>query len=367
MDDSLLWTRRAVMGGGLAMLGARAAWSAPPAELIAGTYMQEGGKGLYPLISGESGWAVGEPVSSIVNISFGTREPRSGFHYLIAEGAIGRLGLYDRGLRPLAERSMPGSGPCHVAISPDRSAVAVANYGSGSILLYPLDRVTGLPGGEGQEAQHHGTGPDAQRQTGPHAHWVGFTRDSRWLHSVDLGADSIFAHGYDASTQKLGEMRIAFRAPAGAGPRHLARHPRLPVCYLVAELANTLTVLAASEDGTFRQTAVMSTLPQGFAGASQVAHIAPNAAGTRLYVSNRGHDSIAVFALAPDGAASLIQHVDCGGHWPRFFLLLEDRGELLVANERSGTVTCLAIAQDGRLRSIPGSLDVPGVAFLDIR
>jgi 6-phosphogluconolactonase len=146
----------------------------------------------------------------------------------------------------------------------------------------------------------------------------------------------------------------------------MAWHPRLPVAYLFAELGNTVTVLRAGADGGFTAGATLSTLPAGFSGASYGAHIAVNRAGTRLYLSNRGHDSIAVFAIAHDGGLSLIQHVSCGGHWPRLFLLREDRGELLVANERSGNVAVLRILADGRLGEPVRGPAVAGVVFLSV-
>lgn len=367
-SDPIQCSRRAVLAGGAALVASRAFAAAPvPTELIAGTYAREGGKGLYTLTASAGGWLVGPAAASIQNVSFGTRSSRLGLAYLVSENDRGEVEVFDHASAMRAERATLGSGPCHVALSPDGSALAAANYSSGDVSVWALDKATGLPKGEAQLLKHEGSGPNAERQSGPHAHWVGFTKDLRWLHSVDLGADAIFAHAYDATAQKAGETKIAYRAPSGSGPRHLARHPSLATCYLASELSNTLTVLAAANDGTFRAVDTMSTLPTGFAGHSQVAHIAINAAGTRLYISNRGHNSVAVFALAPDGGARLNQHVESGGDWPRFFLLLEDRGEMLVANERSGTVARLAIGRDGRLRPVPGVAAVPGVAFLALK
>lgn len=358
-------SRRTIVAGGFALLALpSAATKSPRAGLIAGTYAQEGGAGLYPLTPANVGWTAGPPISAIRNASFGVQAARHGLRYLLEETEQGQLGVYDRDYRARAMRSTLGADPCHVALSPDQSAIAIANYSGGSVALWRLDPVTGLPQGEAQLVRHEGSGPDTARQAGPHAHWVGFSANARWLHAVDLGADAVFAHRFDPRTQRLGETRVAYRAAPGAGPRHLARHPRLPVAYLVAELANTVTVLDAQDDGTFRARGVSSTLPGDFRGTSYAAHIALNASGTRLYVSNRGHDSIAVFAVEQDGAVRLIQHVPCGGHWPRFFLLREERGEMLVANQRSGTVGLLSVERDGRLRATRRSISIPGVAFL---
>jgi 6-phosphogluconolactonase len=115
-----------------------------------------------------------------------------------------------------------------------------------------------------------------------------------------------------------------------------------------------------------------------------VAHVAIDRAGQRLYVSNRGHNSIAVFVIEADGTPRPVQHVDSGGDWPRMFLLVEDARQMLVGNERSGTVAVLGIARDGTLTGVSGTggsgttgsgtggdatgqvLTVPGVAFLEL-
>lgn len=357
--------RRLMIAGGLATVALPAmARSAPGGGLIAGTYAREGGKGVYPLHAGSGGWAVQPPIATIRNASFGVRSARHRLRYLLDESDEGSVGAYDESYRSHASRSTGGGGPCHAALAPDASALAVANYSDGRIALLPLDRRTGLPDGDAQIAQHEGRGPNAERQAGPHAHWVGFSRDGRWLHSVDLGADAVFAHRYYARKRALSDMTVAYRTPPGAGPRHLAWHPRLPVAYLASELSNTLTVLDAGADGAFRERRVMSTLPNGHRAPSSVAHIAMNAAGTRLYVSNRGHNSIAVFEVAANGDATPVQHESTGGHWPRFFLLLERRGAMLVANERSGQIATLALGRDGRLKLTEQRVQVPGVVFL---
>jgi 6-phosphogluconolactonase len=359
-------SRRSVLGGAAAfgLLPTRA-FAAPATSLIAGTYANEGGGGLVPLTASGEGWASGTAIGTIRNSSFGVKG-RRGLHYLLDEQRQGSVSVHDGAYRNLGTRSTQGRDPCHAALNADETMLAVANYSSGSVALWRLDPATGLPQGAGQHVVHAGSGPDKARQAGPHAHWVGFTRDGGILHSVDLGADAIFAHRIDGRRGGIATTSIAYQAAPGSGPRHLAHHPRLPVAYLVAELANTVTMLRAGADGAFTQGKVVSTLPQGFSGASAAAHIALNRTGTRLYVSNRGHDSIAVFAIEADGALSLLQHVGCGGHWPRFFLLMEQRRELLVANERSGQVAGLQIEADGRLRTTGRSVAVPGVVFLAV-
>lgn len=334
------------------------------AGAFAGTYAGEGGAGLVALTARGGAWSAGDAVPAIRNASFGVASPRHRLRYLVDEQQRGSLGVYDAALHRVATSSTLGADPCHVALAPDGGLLAAANYSSGSVALWSLDRATGLPRGEPRLVTHRGSGPNAERQSGPHAHWVGFSGDGRMLHAVDLGADAIFVHHVDRAAGRIVATRLAYRAVAGSGPRHLVRHPRLPLAYLVAELANTVTVLRAAPDGTFVRQAEATTLPPDFRGTSFAAHIAVNAAGTRLYVSNRGHDSIAVFAIGPRGELRSLQHAACGGHWPRFFRLDERRGEVLVANQRSGGIARLALRPDGRLASPGPAVPVPGVAFV---
>lgn len=358
-------SRRTLLGAAIAV-GVQPArlFAQPTDRLIAGTYGQEGGPGLVPMAQGPNGWTTGHPYAGIRNASFGVRAGGTGIRYLLNEQKQGALGVYGSDLQLLGTFSTMGADPCHAALSDDGGTLAVANYSSGSVAVCQLDRRTGLPVGEAETVVHAGSGPDRERQAGPHAHWVGFAEQGTLIHAVDLGADAIFAHAWDTQAGRLGKSAVAYRAEAGSGPRHLARHPRLPIAYLVAELANTVTILRAGQIRTFTAQGVVSTLPKEFRGSSAAAHIASNRAGTRLYVSNRGHDSIAVFAIDARGGLEPIQHASCGGHWPRLFLLLEDRGEILVANERSGDVARLPLNAEGRLGRASRQAIVPGVAFL---
>lgn len=355
-------TRRALAGSVVALAACPSALLARTgAGLIAGTYVNEKGAGLVPLTEGPQGWRAGTPIPAIRNASFGVRAAGTGLRYLLDEQSEGMVGVYDAGLRKIGGAATLGADPCHAALSPEGRHLAIANYSSGSVALFRLDRAGALVG-EAQRIEHQGSGPNRERQAGPHAHWVGFAAGGRMLHAVDLGADAVFLHRIGANGAV--DTDIAYRTAPGAGPRHLARHPRLPIAYLVTELANTVTVLRAHADGRFSALATLSTLPRGFTGMSAAAHIAVNQAGTRLYISNRGHDSITVFAIGSDGGLTPLQHAACGGHWPRLFLLRETAGEMLVANERSGNVARLAIGKDGRLGSAAKGLAIPGVVFL---
>jgi len=331
-----------------------------PADFWIGTHRG----GLYPLRHDGGQWSSGDPYPQASSASFGVYSPLHDIQYLVDERDNGAVGLYRKasiGWAWLAQVAVRGDAPCHLALSSDLTRLAVANYASGSITLFLLDH-DGIPVAPGQVFAATGSGPDRIRQTGPHAHWVGFDAADRWLYAVDLGGDAIHSVAMTAAGGEV--LGTAFKAPPGSGPRHLLLHPHRPnIAYLACELANTLMLLSGG-NGAFTAIETLSTLPAGFGGPSIVAHVAINAAGDRLYVSNRGHDSIAVFALDDAGTPRLIQHAPVGAAYPRHFLLLEDEACLIVANEKDECVTVLPIESNGMLGRSVARVAVPGAAFV---
>ncbi len=327
-------------------------------RLLVGTYAEKGGPGLVPIAhdAETDRWRAGEPVAHVRNASFGIVSPVHGHWHLVDEAA-GTVSTYSAagGWAVLATVETGGEAPCHLALSAHDGGLAVANYGSGSVTLLSLNDA-GLPIG-GATYANEGRGPNAERQEGPHAHWVGFGPAGESI-CVDLGADRVFAR--DPATPAV--ARTLYAAPPGSGPRHLAFHPVLPVAYLVSELASTLTVLRP-EGAMLRADAMLSTLPEGAADASLGGAIALSADATRLWVSNRGHDSIATFALDAEGAPHPLGHVASGGASPRFLLPLAD-GRLAVAHEEGGGVAVFRLDEEGRPLPAPATIDVPGAVFL---
>jgi 6-phosphogluconolactonase (cycloisomerase 2 family) len=189
-----------------------------PSSLCIGTYAGGGGRGVYDLADD---WTLGDADPVAANASFGTYAPRFGLHYLVDERDAGTVGAYRRdaaGWQRLASVETGGAAPCHVALNHAQTALAVANYASGSVSLFVLD-ANGLPRSPAQVHANSGHGPNAERQEAPHAHWVGFSPDDRWLYQTDLGTDEILA--FPVADGALGPARIAHAAPPGSGPRHL--------------------------------------------------------------------------------------------------------------------------------------------------
>lgn len=334
-------------------------------RLIVGTYSRLGGHGLTRLTASDDGLIVGASSPEIIDASFALWSRRHDRLYAVREQQQGRVAVIRRdgvAFACLDNVDSLGAAPCHLALDPTERLLAVANYESGSIAVFDIAADGSLVATAAAYRPLVGRGPDRDRQAGSHAHWVGFDGGARRLYCVDLGGDQILAFDVDPVSGALGAPAIAYRAPAGSGPRHLAFHPQRPIVFLVSELASTQTILTIASDGTFTAMQTLSTLPPGITGSLGGA-IVSNAAGNRVYVTNRGHDSIAVFATDASGAR-LIQHVSSGGASPRFLLLLEAQGRLLVANEEGGTVCQFRIGDDGRLTRVGDAAHIPGAVFL---
>lgn len=333
--------------------------------LYAGTYARAGGQGVYPLcVTAAGSWTIGEPIGDAPDASYSACSSRFGLHYLVDEAndTIGVFRVSGRWER-LATLSAGGREPCFVALDPAESAIAIANYGSGTLSYYRLDPETGLPVGPPTIRQNEGRGPNGERQDGPHAHCARFSPDGRWLFQTDLGTDEILAFAHDAESGTLGEAVRAFTAPPGSGPRHLLFDATGTRAWLISELASTVTLFAV--DGPrLSELQTISTLPPRYDGSSLGGHIALAAQGARLYVSNRGHDSIATFSVDDAGKLELLAHAPSGGRSPRFFLFAENRNQMLVANEEEGNIRILDRDDRGILTLDPSDLDLPGAAFL---
>src|SRR6185436_10183163 len=167
----------------------------------------------------------------------------------------------------------------------------VANYLSGTLAVYPIE-TDGRLAAASHVVQHTGKGVNAERQEGPHAHFVGFTPDQRFVLSCDLGIDQVLVYRFDSANGKLLTQSQAQLSP-GAGPRHLDFHPAGRFVYVINELDSTLTTFEyAAETGRLTKLQTLSTLPAGYTGFNACAEVAVHPTGHYVYGSNRGHDSL---------------------------------------------------------------------------
>jgi 6-phosphogluconolactonase len=277
----------------------------------------------------------------------------------------------DTGALTLLDRQPSGGGaPCFVSVDRSGRVVLVANYSGGSVALLPI-QANGALAPATQVVQHTGSGPDSERQSAPHAHCIIPDPSNRFALSADLGADRVFVYRLDLDGKSLKHVAGGDAVMrSGAGPRHVVFHPTLPLVFVTNELDSTAATLRFDAvRGTLTPLNTHSTIPSGWTGTNFPAdiHIAPS--GRTLYVSNRGHNSIAVFSVAePTGALALEQLVSTDGDWPRNFSLDPTGRWLLVANQRSGSIVVFARdMRSGRLTPTRERIEVPSPVCLRFR
>jgi 6-phosphogluconolactonase len=211
--------------------------------------------------------------------------------------------------------------------------------------------------------QHAGHGTNPKRQEGPHAHSIDLPADNRFAIVDDLGLDETLVYKFDSGKGSLTINDPPFaKADAGAGPRHFAFHPNGKFGYRLNEMGSTVSVFSYdAAGGVLQPLQTMSTLPKDFAGHNDAAEIEVHPSGKFLYASNRGHDSIAVFAIDPDkGTLTLVEYVKTKGSSPRNFEIDPTGSLLFVGNEKSDNIVVFKIdPQSGRLTATGKKLDIP--------
>ena len=289
-----------------------------------------------------------------------------------ASGAVSAFAIANNtgALTRLDEQPSEGGAPCYVSVDRSGRVVLVANYVGGNVVLLPI-QADGSLAQVAHVEQHKGSGPNAERQEAAHAHCIVADPSNRFALAADLGVDRVFVYRLDLESKTLRHVEggDAVMRP-GAGPRHIAFHPTLPLVFVTNELDSTVATLRFdAERGALSSLNALSTLPTGWTGTNYPAdiHIAPS--GRTLYVSNRGHNSIAVFSVAEStGALALEQTVSTEGDWPRNFSLDPTGRWLLVANQKSGSVVVFERDQkSGRLTPTRQRIELPSPVCLRFR
>src|SRR5438876_2577654 len=312
-------------------------------------------------------------VKAGANPSFLSMHPNGRVLYAVNEleptGAVSAFAIERAtgALTRLSEQPEEGGAPGCVSVDRSGRAALVANYAGGSVALLPIE-ANGALAPAASVVHHTGKGPNAERQEAPHAHCILPDPSNRFALAADLGADRVFVYGLDVGGKSLRHIKEgdAVMRP-GAGPRHIAFHPTLPLVFVANELDSTLATLRFdSTRGALSLLDARSTVPAGWTGTNYPAdiHVAPS--GRTLYVSNRGHNSIAVFSVAEaTGALALEQVVSTEGDWPRNFSLDPSGRWLLVANQRSDSVVVFGCdPENGRLTPTRQRIAIPSPVCL---
>ncbi|WP_276358296.1 lactonase family protein [Cohnella caldifontis] len=327
-----------------------------------GSYAEPDGPGLYACRFDESdgSFTVLDTVSGLKNPTFLDLDPEGRKLYVLSEGedeqgrrcgmasayeidpASGALRFVNR------EITVPAS-TCHITLDRDASCLMTASYHGGMIGMSPLledGRV-----GEISDVRQHSGSSVLPVQSQPRAHSVTVDRNNRYAIACDLGLDRIFVYRLDLEAFKFVPHREVAVAP-GSGPRHFAFRPDFRFAYAIHELNATISAFSYDEEqGELREIQAVSTLPASYQGENACAEIALSADGRFVYGSNRGHDSIVVYAVDPDtGLLAYVEHVSTLGGHPRHFALSPDGRYLAVANRDSNElVTFRRDASTGRL------------------
>jgi 6-phosphogluconolactonase len=273
------------------------------------------------------------------------------------------------GLTPLNQQTSSGAAPCYISLTPGGQAALVANYTGGSVSVLPI-APDGTLRPPSATTQHRGAGPNKSRQAAPHAHCILPDPNNRFAFAVDLGTDQVLGYRLDAGAGQWTPLPApAFTAQPGAGPRHLTFHPNGRWAYLINELTSSVSALVYdAAAGSFRELHTLPTLPAGFTASNTCADIHVHPSGRFVYATNRGHDSLAVFAVAADsGRLTLVEHVSTQGKTPRNFAIDPSGAILLVANQNSNNIATYTInAQTGQLTPTGVVVDVPAPVCLQV-
>jgi len=322
------------------------------ADVYVGTYTGGLSKGIYRFELDLASGKAGEPVlaAGSKNPSFLALHPGRRFLYAANEtGKTGTVSAFaiqaDGMLAPLNQQPSEGQSPCHLVVDKAGKHVLVANYSSGTAAVLPVG-ADGTLAPASQTVRHEGKGPNAKRQEGPHAHSINLDPANRFAFLADLGLDKVFVYKYDGATGALvpNDPPAGVTAP-GAGPRHFCFHPNGKFAYVINEMLCTVTAFAYdAEKGALVEVQTVPTLPADFTGPNTTAEVQLTPDGRHLYGSNRGHNSLAVFAVdAATGKLTVAGHVPSGGKTPRGFGIDPTGRWLLAAHQDSDSIVVFKI------------------------
>src|SRR5580658_593624 len=339
-----------------------------------GTYTDHGSKGIYAYrfdsASGES-TSLGLAAES-ANPSFLAIASSGQFLYAVNEisqfngqptGAVSAFAIQPKTAKLALLNQVPsrGEGPAHIALDRSGKHALVSNYDRGSIAVFPV-LADGRLGEATAFVQHKGSSVNKQRQEGPHAHAAVFSPDNRFVVVADLGLDQLLVYRFDAAQGTLGSDPQIVRAVPGAGPRHLVFGATGRYLYVINELQSTVVAYAYdAANGALSEVQIVSALPKGFPRTSEAAEIEMHSSGKFLFASNRGDDSIAVFAINPkDGTLTSVEIDSTGGKTPRNFVLDPTGAWLLAANQDSDDIVVFRVdPSTGHLTRSGPELHVP--------
>lgn len=274
----------------------------------------------------------------------------------------------DGSLTRLNSETIPDGDAAHLAVHPSGDFLLTAQYGGGSVALFPLDR-DGSVSACRQTLEHEGaSNVHPKRQTKPHPHWVGFSPDGRFAFVPDLGLDQIVIYKIQSDQTSINKVGAAETIPGG-GPRHMKFSVDGKYIFLIDELTLTLSTFSYDvETGSAELLATTPTLSPTMKATSEVntgSEVLVHPNGQYVYAANRGHDSVTGFQIDPEtGHLYVIDNESIRGAWPRNINMDASGKWLLAAGARSDSVTVFAIDsttgaltfQEGNVIEVPNPI-----------
>lgn len=333
-----------------------------------GTYTWDDSEGIYAFrITVDRGeWSPIGVTAAGENPSFLATHPTGEFLYAVNEVEEGTVTAFaiDRAsgtLSRINQASTGDAGPCHCSVDRTGSYVLVAHYAGGSVSALPIQAEGGVADAC-QVIKHEGSSIDPKRQTQPRPHSIVPGPGNRFVYVPDLGTDRLVIYPFEPHDGPLDAHGSEFvSVHPGAGPRHFDVHPSGESAYLINEMDSTLTAFERNQaTGRLSEIATVSTLPRGNSDNNSTADVHVHPDGGRVFGSNRGHDSIAVFRLeTATETPELVTHVDAGGETPRHFGLDPFGRSLFVLNQDSNNIIQYVLEQHldpvlgGKVASVP--------------
>lgn len=302
------------------------------------------GLSVYAIEAGTGRWTRVQLLSDVVNPGYLALHPLLPVLYAVQPVAnvVSAFAIDERSgeLRLMNRQPSGGDDPSHVAIDPAGKFVVVANYVGGTVEILPVSGDGALGAPAGVVATKGKLGPHRTEQPGPHPHQCPFDPSGRFVVVPDKGLDRLFVYALDAGRGTLVPADPPFTVTrSAAGPRHIAFHPRLPYAWVINELDSTVGGYRLGSSGALEAFQIVPSLPCTFTGNNTGAAITVAPSGRFVYVSNRGHESIAVFRVdESNGTLSTVGWEPSQGTTPRFIGLTPDGTRLFAANQRSDSI-----------------------------
>lgn len=313
-----------------------------------GTYSSDTGAGIYTFkmdgVTGEL-TQLFDPVQ-IDNPSYLILSKSGQFLYCVLEtteysGGIAGGGVAafyincDGGLKFINKQPTYGDTPCYLSVDQENHFLLAANYGSGSMSVFPLN-MDGSIKPSLPVIIHSGKGPVKDRQSSPHVHFTGFTDDETYLFAVDLGLDQVKFYKIDTEHNSIiPELDMTIKCKPGSGPRHLVFHNN--TAYVINELSSDIGVFSL-ENHKFVPKQYIPTIPHDYKGENAPAALKIPKNGSMLFASNRGHDSISVFHIKDDNSLELLHCLPSGNSGPRDFAIDPKEKFMLITNETGNQI-----------------------------